>query len=75
MDLDKQLRNKNSELYILLLRTFGVIMIAMPIILLMITEFIWDMSMVILILSGIFLIMLSWIYKIATSRKRDDITG
>lgn len=69
--IEEQLKRKNVDLYITLIRTFGLISISIPAFLLLVNEFTLDISLISLIATGIILIIISecWNYKNKKSKK------
>ncbi len=61
--VEKQLNRRNVLVYIVLLKTFGIIAIIIPIALLFIMELMWDPSMQWMMTSGVVLLVISFIWN------------
>lgn len=70
--VDRQIRKRNAEIYITLLRTFGIIAIAVPSALLFVNEFTFDFPVVGMLSMGVILLLVSFIWE---SRYRKEDSG
>lgn len=61
--VDKQLSRKNVLVFIVLLKTFGIIAILIPLTLLFIMELMWDPSMKYMMAAGVALLVISFVWN------------
>jgi len=69
--VDDQLKKKNVELYITLLRTFGIISVTIPTFLLFINEFVWDNTIISLIAGGIIILLATGLWSRIVRKSND----
>jgi Flp pilus assembly protein TadB len=69
-NIDKELGHRNQELYITLLRTFGIISITIPMVLFFVNEFMFEPSLFALMGFGAAIIIVSLVWGVVYKRSK-----
>ena len=68
--LEQQIKRKDTEFYIVLLKTFGIISVLIPLSLLFILEMMWDPSLQWMMSAGVFLLVVAFIWNWVHNNRR-----